>query len=174
MRRRRRGLIAIGKVISAHGLKGVLKIMPLTDFPERFKERKRFVFYNEEDNVVFEGDLESVSMGDRFILLKVKGCDSRERALKLVGALIKVREEELPPLQEGEYYFHQIIGLDVYTVQGERLGRVVDIIRTGANDVFQVKGEQREYMIPALKRVVREVNLKKGIMIIEPMKGLLE
>ncbi len=174
MRKKRRSLIAIGKVISAHGLKGVLKIMPLTDFPERFKERKRFVFYNEDDDVVFEGDLESVSAGgDRSILLKVKGCDSRERALSLVGTFIKVKEEELPPLGEGEFYFHQIIGLDVYTVQGEHLGRIVDIIRTGANDVFQVKG-RREYMIPALKSVVKEVNLKKGIMIIEPMKGLLE
>jgi len=87
--------------------------------------------------------------------------------------LIKIKEEELKPLGEGEFYFHQIIGLRVYTDNGIYLGKIVDIIRTGANDVFCVKGK-REYMIPALKKVVKEVDLKRGVMVIVPIEGLLE
>ncbi|MDK2871566.1 MAG: rRNA processing protein RimM [bacterium] len=170
---RRRKLITVGKVVGAHGVKGVLKVFSMTDFPERLEERKRVVFYDEEDNVVFEGDLESFSMEGSIFMMKVKGCETREMAERLVGSFIKVKEEELPPLGEGEYYFHQIIGLKVYTREGRFLGRVVDILKTGANDVFHVKGE-REYMIPALKSVVKEIDLKRGVMIIVPMEGLLD
>lgn len=170
---RRSKLIAVGKVVGAHGIKGMLKVLSMTDFPERLKERKRIVFYGEGDVVVFEGELERMTIEGSILLLKVKGCETRDMAERLIGSMIKVKEEELPPLGEGEFYYHQIIGLRVFTVGGEYVGRVVDIIRTGANDVFCVRGK-REYMIPALKSVVKEIDLKEGVMIIVPMEGLLE
>jgi len=170
---RRRNLITVGKVVGAHGIKGVLKVLSMTDFPERLKERKRVVFYDERDLVVFEGELEKLSIEGSLLLLKVKGCETRDMAEKLLGSFIKVKEEELPPLGEGEYYFHQILGLSVYTQEGKFLGKIVEILRTGANDVFRVVGD-KEYMIPALKSVVKEVDLKRGVMIIAPMEGLLD
>lgn len=170
---KRHKLVIVGKVVGAHGIKGVIKVLSMTDFPERLRERRRLVFYDHADNVVFEGELESLSMEGAILLVKVKGCDTRDMAERLIGSFIKVKEEELPPLGEGEFYFHQIIGLKVYTQDGRYLGKVVDILKTGANDVFCVKGK-REYMIPALKSLVKEVDLKREIMIIEPMEGLLE
>ncbi|MCS7233479.1 MAG: ribosome maturation factor RimM [Synergistetes bacterium] len=166
-------LIIVGKVVAAHGIKGVIKVLSMTDFPERLRERKRLIFYDDRDNVLFEGDLEKLTLEGRTFLIKVKGCETRDMAERLIGSFIKVKEEELPPLGEGEFYFHQIIGLKVYTQEGKYLGKIVDILKTGANDVFCVRGE-KEYMIPALKSVVREIDLDKEIMIIFPMEGLLE
>lgn len=170
---RKHKLITVGKVVGTHGIKGTIKILSMTDFPERLRERKRLVFYDDLDNVVFEGELESLGMEGTILLVKLKGCETRDMAERLIGSFIKVKEEELPPLGEGEFYFHQIIGLKVYTHEGRYLGKVVDILKTGANDVFCVKGK-KEFMIPALKSLVKEVDLKRGIIIIEPMEGLLE
>jgi 16S rRNA processing protein RimM len=84
----------------------------------------------------------------------------RRRGLR--GELIYLRLEDLPPLPEGEYYPHQLEGLAVFTEQGEPLGRVMEILKPGANDVYIVRGNAREILLPAIPQMIREVRLEKG------------
>jgi 16S rRNA processing protein RimM len=91
----------------------------------------------------------------------------------LRGKAIYVRVDDLPPLPSGVYYLHQIEGLEVITEQGENLGRVKEILKTGANDVYVVQGERGEILLPAIPQVIREVRLEKGKIIVRMMEGLV-
>ena len=106
--------------------------------------------------------------------MKLKGCNSISEAEKLKGFEIAIPEKWLWPLGVDEYYHFQIIGLDVYTDKGVHLGAVKDIFPTGSNDVYTVKKGQKEYLIPAIKEVIKEVDLPRKRIIIHPIEGLLD
>jgi 16S rRNA processing protein RimM len=103
-----------------------------------------------------------------------EGINSREEAAMLRKAVIEVQEKNLPALPANKFYHCQIIGLIVVTHEGKRIGRVAEIIETGGNDVYVVKGEGKEYLIPAIKDVISCIDLSSGTIIIAPMKGLLD
>lgn len=92
----------------------------------------------------------------------------------LRNALVEIPEEALPPLQKDEFYHRQIIGLMVITSEGKEIGRVAEIMETGSNDVYVVRGQGKEYLIPAIKDVILSVDLRSGAIIITPMEGLLD
>jgi 16S rRNA processing protein RimM len=107
------------------------------------------------------------------VLLKLEGCDDRTAAEALRGAFVQVPIEEAIPLDEGEYYEHQIVGLAVWTAKGEALGEVVEILYTGANDVYVVRGLDRsEILIPAIAGVILKVDLEAGRLVVELPEGL--
>jgi len=106
--------------------------------------------------------------------MKLKGCNSISEAEKLKGVEIGIPEKWLWPLGVDEYYHFQIIGLDVYTDTGLHLGEVKDIFPTGSNDVYTVKKGRKEYLIPAIKEVIKEVDLQRKRIIIHPIEGLLD
>ena len=83
-------------------------------------------------------------------------------------------KKELEPLREGEYYWFQLIGMDVHTDRGQYLGTLENVFNTGSNDIYVVQREEREWLIPALKEIIREVDIDKKQMIICPMEGLLD
>jgi len=141
----------------------------MTDFPDRFALLRKV--YLGPKAVPFA--LEGFRLHKGSALLKLEGCHDRAAVEKLRGQLVQIPIEEAMPLEEDEYYEHQIVGLAVWTVGGEYLGTVDEIIFTGSNDVYVVRGEGREILIPAIENVVLEINLAKGRLIVEMMEGLI-
>lgn len=156
--------LAVGQVIAPHGVRGEVKVEILTDDPHRFGRLER-VFVGPDGEEPVPWPLEGYRLHRGRALLKLGGCEDRDTAERLRGLLIQVPLEEALPLEEGEYYEHQIIGLEVWTVAGELLGEVVDILYTGANDVYVVRSRDpagSELLIPAIADVVQRVDLETG------------
>ena len=161
------GRVVIGKAGAPHGLRGEVRVIPLTDFPERF-ESLREVFIGER---VFH--VEHVHYHRQFVLLTLAECTSREAAAKLTGELLRVAREDAAPLAEGEFYTFDIIGLAVLDMAGERLGEVTNVLKTGSNDVYVVKKpDGAEFLVPALKKVVREINIAEGFLRVDLLEEL--
>ena len=166
--------LIIGQVIRPHGLRGELKVSVLTDDPGRFGLLHR-VFVGREDEEPETWSVESYRMDKGAVLLKLGGCSDRTTAETLRGLLVQIPREAALPLEEGEYYEHQILDLEVWTAGGEHLGRVSQIIVTGANDVYVVQSSdprRKETLIPAIKDVVLEVDLEAGRLVVALPEGL--
>ena len=154
--------ITIGKVGAAHGIKGEMRIIPLTDFTERFSNMKEVMVDNELLHI------ESCKYHKQFVLLKFKEYPQREQAEQLTGKMLTVGRKEAVPLEEGEFYTFDIIGLKVLDPEGQELGTVENVLRTGSNDVYQArKKDGGELLIPALKAVVKKIDIASGVMVVE-------
>lgn len=167
--------LAVGRILGAHGIHGEVKAEILTDDPQRFGLLKR-VFVGLEGQVPVPWLLVGYRLHKGRALLKLQGCDDRTTAAALRGYLVQVPREDAIPLEDGEYFEHQILGLAVWTASGECLGQVVDIIYTGANEVYMVRSSEakrREVLIPAIADVVLEVDLETGRLVVELPEGLL-
>lgn len=161
--------ITIGKIIAPHGVRGEVKVLPLTDFPERFQNMKS-IWLDLQGTAL---DVEKVRVVNDTILVKFKGTDDRDMAEKLRNGLLQVMPDELTPLPEGHFYRFQIIGLAVFDPAGLPLGSVSDILETGANDIYVVKnGQGKELLIPALKKTVHSIDIAAGRMVVEIPPGL--
>jgi len=166
-------LITIGRAQKTHGVKGEIRIEPLTDHPERFSDLRR-VFMTSSRGESRECTVRSVRYMDNSPLLLLEGYESPEEARVLNGWLVQVPEEEALPLPEGQYYWFELIGMEVVSEAGERLGRIVDIFETGSNDVYVMKAGRKEVYLPATKEVIRQVDRAAKRMVIRVMDGLLE
>lgn len=156
----------MGRVGGPWGLRGDVKVQPLTDFPERFQPGAPLWARGRRCEV------RRSRWSRGFVYLSLAGVDSRSAAEELRGALLEVPEADLMPLAEGEYYRFQIIGLQVQTPDGTVLGRVAEILSTPGNDVYVVRGGPRELLLPAIEDVVKEVDLEAGRLVVEPLQEL--
>jgi 16S rRNA processing protein RimM len=118
--------------------------------------------------------IKSLKKLNRFALVSFYGINDPETALKYRGAILSAGKRLLPALHEEEYFYEQIIGLIVYTTHGTIIGTVSDIFETGSNDVYVVKGSNKEYLIPAIRDVIKEINLDEEKIIIQTIEGLLD
>lgn len=166
-------LITIGRVVKTHGVKGEVKIEPLTDHPGRFEKLQR-VFLVPPKGKQKECTVRGVRYLNDAPLLQLEGYDTPEQARELNGWLVQLPEEEAVPLPEGQYYWFELIGMDVESEAGERLGKIVDIFETGSNDIYVMKAGKREIYLPATKEVVRQVDRKAKRMVIHVLDGLLD
>jgi 16S rRNA processing protein RimM len=167
-------LAAIGKIVNTHGVKGGLKVQPLSDFPERVKQLRSVFVVKENTTTSYE--VEDAFINGRFWVIFLRGIETCEGAGELVGALLSIPLSERYTLPKGAYYLDQIIGLQVYTTGGECLGHIHDVLQTGSNDVYVIRGgeeDKREVLIPALKTVVKKIDLHLGRMDVDPPEGLL-
>ena len=154
--------ITIGKVGAVHGIRGEVRIIPLTDFVDRFMKMNVVMVGNEPLHI------ESCRYHKQFVLLKFREYPTREDAMHLNGRLLTIARDEVAPLDEGEYYTFDIIGLTVFDPDGNELGRVDNILRTGSNDVYQAHSKDgKEVLIPALKSVVKAIDIAQGKMIVD-------
>lgn len=162
----------MGVLTAPHGVRGALRLRPETDFPERLSGRSVWIAGPTPRQVT----IESVQPYRRGLLIvRLGGVNDRSAAESLRGCALEVAAEELPPLPEGTYYHHQIVGLRVRDLAGSELGRVVDIERTGANDVYVVERESgRRWYLPAIREVVCVIDVERGEMTIRRLDGLLE
>lgn len=162
--------IKVGKIVNTHGVKGYVKCMPMTDDTERFEELK--YVYTEKDNL--KRLIEDVWYQKGMVYLKLKDIDDMETAESFKETHISILEDQLRKLPEDSYYLFDLEGMDVYSSEGEHIGKISEIYQTGANDVYEVKNNRKTYLIPAIKDVVKSVNVKDKKMIINVIEGLLE
>ncbi len=161
--------IAIGQVLGAHGYKGEVRVDPLTDFPERFFALK-WVYLGEERR---RREVQSVRNHDRFFLVKLEGIRDEEEAHSLCGSYLFLPRQQLVPLPPDQFYIWQLEGLEVFTTCGQPLGFVEEVLIRPANDVYVVRAKDgRQLLVPALKEVVVEVDVKGNRMIVAPGPSL--
>ena len=164
----RPGFRAAAKIERPRGLRGELKALPLTDFPERFAPGAR-VWIAAQERVVAASSWQR----DR-LYLTVIGIEDREAAEALRGELVEIPDGERPPAHEGLYYIDDIEGLAVSDTAGRPLGSVREVLSTGANDVWIVdRGGEPDLLVPALRDVVKQVDLAGGSIIVDLPDGLL-
>ncbi|AGB40601.1 16S rRNA processing protein RimM [Halobacteroides halobius DSM 5150] len=163
-------LITIGKITRHQGNKGEVRVKALTDFPEHFKELKEVYLVKRNNKVKVE--IENVRYHKGFVILKFINFDDIGKAIEYKDYDIKIFESDTKDLEEGSYYLYQVIGLEVYTNDNDYLGKVEDILETGANDVYIVNNKEEELLIPALKDVIKEIDLDNNKMEVELPAGL--
>lgn len=162
----REGYIAVGYILGAHGLEGELKVDSLSDNPERF--RTGAVFRAGDSSIT----IQSLRAHRGALLLRVEGINTRDAAEELGGLLLEVPESDLGPLEQDEYYRFQLIGLEVRDTEGTVLGTLEEVLETGANDVYIVRDDESELLVPAIESVVKNVDLAAGTMVIDPLPGM--
>ncbi len=163
--------LVVGKILRPHGIRGELRMEIMTDYPERLVPG-RMVYLGEEHRPF---EIEAVRQHQGLLLLKLKRCNDRTMAEGFQNALVYVRLTDAVPLEEGEYYHFQLIGMRVETEGGEYLGEIAEVLDAqGANDVYVVQGPRGELLIPGIREVVRVLDVAARRMVIFPMPGLLD
>ncbi|MFN8529417.1 MAG: ribosome maturation factor RimM [Anaerolineae bacterium] len=167
--------LILGEVLRPHGVRGEIRVRLLTDYPERIRALKTVYLAESPDAAqVTSYEVEGIRFHQAYGLLKLKKIDDRNAADLLRQLLVLVDLKHAVPLEEGEFYLYQLIGLRVETESGETLGTIKEVLETGANDVYIVDSPQYgEILIPALEWVVIKTDIPNGIMIIRPPEGLL-
>ncbi len=177
--------LVVARVLRAHGMLGELACDIVTEFPERFRRTKR-VFLTPPAGpgrgeplagatprpYVVKRARVTPHRGHSEVILSLDEVRDRDAAEAVRGWLVQVPEREAWKLPTGRYYWHQIVGLRVVTAEGEEIGTVSEILETGANDVYVVKGAGGERLIPAIKQVVTEIAPERGEMVVSLMPGL--
>ncbi|HOK49529.1 MAG TPA: ribosome maturation factor RimM [Sedimentibacter sp.] len=162
--------IKVGKIVKTHGVKGYVKCIPMTDDLERFQELK--YVYTEKDHK--KRTIYDVWYQKGMVYLKLEAIDDMDTAEKFKDTYISILEDQLRELPEDSYYLFDLEGMDVYSTEGEHMGKISEIYQTGANDVYEVKSKDRKFLIPAVKGVVKSVDVQEKKMIINVIEGLLE
>jgi 16S rRNA processing protein RimM len=167
--------LPIGKIVGIHGIKGTIKVYSYAESFSVFESEKIILSKNlEREKETYT--IQWAKPHKRNVLVYLKEITSRESAETLVGAEVFIEKKNLPELEKGTYYWIDLIGISVYTIQEEYIGRIESIIPTGSNDVYVVKDplrdESNEILIPALESVVVEVDLERKIMRVDLPEGL--
>ncbi len=167
------GFLLIGKITGAHGIKGTSKVFFYSESLTAI-ESDSFILLKNLEGLEKTYEIKWVRPHARGFLLSLKGISCREEAKALIGSELFIKKEKLSELEDGTYYWFDIIGLDVYTVEDKYLGCVESIIPTGSNDVYVVKdaADNNEILIPALESVVLEIDKNLNIMRVDLPEGL--
>ena len=165
-------LLTIGQVTAPWGNKGEVKVFPLTDFPERFSDLAE-VFWSKEGHPR-KLTIEKIRRHKGLFLVKFESIDTTNEAEGLRQGYLRIPKEQRWPLPEGHYYLYEIIGLAVVTREGERIGAVRDVLRTGSNDIYVVQreGSEQDLLLPALKTVVLRIDTHAKTMTVAIPDGL--
>jgi len=163
--------LAVGKIRRPHGVHGDVVLELLTDFPERLRPNAKIYLGEKHIPKV----LASTRSHGEGLILGIKGINTPEDAGKYRNWLVYVSAKELPDLGKGEYYFHELLGMNVFDDTGNRLGELTSILETGANDVYVVTGDSgTEILLPAIEEVILSVDVKKHLMHVHLLPGLLD
>lgn len=165
------GLLAVGKLVKAVGVRGDLAVLPMTDRPERFR-RLTSLFIGAEEQTAEMKAVERSVAGPHGVRIKLKGVDDREAAEHLVGSLLFVDAREHIVLPEGRYFIHEIVGLTVVDEVRGPVGVVREVLKYPAHDVYVIEDKGREFMIPAVKEFVRSIDLASRRMTVRLIEGM--
>jgi 16S rRNA processing protein RimM len=168
-------LLMVGKIVNTHGIRGELKILPHTDFPEvRFASKTRLKIVNPGNGETVEVTVDSSRPIKQMYIIKLNGYDNINQIEKFKGCELKVSKEDSVSLPDNEYYFYEIIGCRVVSDEGEELGVIEEILRPGANDVWVVKTPSRkQLLLPVIDDVVLDVDVESKLVKVHLMEGLL-
>ncbi|MFD2638252.1 ribosome maturation factor RimM [Piscibacillus salipiscarius] len=165
----------VGKIVNTHGVKGEVRVIAITDFDERFTPGNQLYFFKENDDQPEELTIKTHRKHKQFDLLSFESMENINDVERLKGGNLKIPESSMHELEENEFYFHEIIGCEVYNVDGELIGKVKEILQPGANDVWVVQRQgKKDALIPYIESVVKSVDVQNGSVMIEEMEGLLE
>jgi len=165
--------LVLGRAVKAWGLKGEVKVQPSAD-SIAIVAGSATVYLRGAGGDLAEYVVERVRPVGSAWLLQFQGVGTIEQAERLVDRELLIPRSAAPPLPEGTYYHADLIGLKVVTEEGRELGRIADIMETGANDVYVVHGEGSEWLLPAIREVVRRIDLAGEIMVVHLLKGMIE
>lgn len=165
-------LLQVGVISSTHGIRGEVKVFPTTDDVKRFKKLKKVILDTGREHLPLE--VESVKFFKQFAIVKFKGIDNINDIEKYKGKSLLVDRENAVKLRKDEYFIADMIGLQVYTEDGEAFGVLKDVLETGANDVYVIDSPKHgEVLIPAIKQCILDVDIEGQKMTIHLMEGLV-
>ena len=167
-----KGYVLIGKIVGIHGIKGTNKFKSYAESLSVFYPGQSILICDSQNRET-RVEVNWVKAHTRTPLISLKGVTDRERAEELIDAELFIPKTELPELDEDTYYWFELIGSEVYTTEGDYLGRVTSILPTGSNDVYVVKNNKQEVLIPALESVVLDIDLKLKRMRVDLPEGLV-
>ena len=165
-------LLQVGVITQTHGVRGEVKVFPTTDDAARFKKLKHVMLYTGKETLPLE--IESVKFFKQFVILKFKGFDNINDIERYKRCPLLIERENAVPLEEGEYFIADMIGMKVITDEGENFGILKDVMETGANDVYVIEHpSEGEVLVPAIKECILDVDIENRQMKIHVMNGLI-
>jgi len=165
------GLLEVGQIVNTYGIKGFVKVNPLVDNNNQFKSFK--TLYIQQKNNLKELQVEEVKFSKNQVLLKFKGIETIEQAEELRNYYLQAKRSDIK-LEKGAYFIVDLIGLDVYTEEGELLGTLKEVLQPGANDVYIVENEaKQEILLPVIPDVVKQVDIEGKKVIVKLIEGLI-
>ena len=166
-------ILQVGAVTSTHGIAGEVKVFPTTDDPNRFRKLKQVLL--DTGNGYRELEIVRVKFFKNMVILKFRDHDRIEDVMPYKGKALYVTREHAVKLKKNEYFIADLIGMEVYTEDGEQLGTLRDVLQTGANDVYEVAlSDGREVLIPAIRQCILDVDVDQARMTVHLLEGLLE
>jgi len=170
--RNRPEYVSIGMIARAHGVKGEVVVIPITDELQQFEKLKQVSLQDSQGERNFFA-IERVRIISQRVIIKFENINDRNSALKLSGLYIDKRSDECEALPPDEYYIFDLIGLKVKTTDNVWLGEIIEVLALPANDVYVVQDGVNEYLIPAIKDVIKKIDVEQEHILIEPLDGLL-
>ena len=164
--------LEIGQIVNTFGIKGMVKVKPFTNNIKRFDDLKNVYIKNRKEKKEYQ--IEEVKYHKNMVLIKFKGIETPEDAnlLRESYLLIDISKEE--PLEDGNYYIVDMIGIEVYSDKGELLGNLEDIFNTGSNDIYVVKDNQgKQILLPAISEVIKQIDIEKRKITVHLLPGLI-
>lgn len=159
-----------GKIVTTHGIRGEVKVMPYTDVPELLCEFDRLFIGKNHDEI----NIERARVFKNMVIMKLEGVDTPEAAEKLRNKLLYMHRDDLE-LDDDTYFIQDLIGMEVRDADTDVVyGKIDDVMQTGANDVYVIKGDNKEYLVPAIADVIVSTDVENDIMTIRPLDGLFD
>ncbi|HRR76885.1 MAG: 16S rRNA processing protein RimM [Ruminococcus sp.] len=159
-----------GKIVTTHGIRGEVKIMPYTDVPELLCEFDRLFIGKEHKEI----NIQRSRVFKNTVIAKLEGIDTPEEAEKLRNKILYMHRDDLE-LDDDTYFIQDLIGMEVRDADsGQIYGKLADVMQTGANDVYVIKGDDKEYLVPAIADVIVSTDIENDVMTIRPLDGLFD
>lgn len=164
--------LEIGQIVNSYGIKGFFKVVPFTDDITRFDDLKNV--YIEKNKKLEKKEIEEIKYHKNLVLLKIKGIDDINDTEQYKNCYLKIDRKDAVELPEDTYFITDLMGIEVYTEEGELLGNIIDIFPTGSNDVYVVKDELgKQILLPAIGKVIKNVDVEAKKMIVKLIPGLI-
>lgn len=164
-------LLEVGQIVNTYGIKGFVKVVPLVDNNNQFKSFK--TLYIQDKKSLKELNIEEVKFSKNLVLLKFKSIDTIEQAEELRNIYLQARRSDIK-LEKGAYFIVDLIGLEVYTEEGNLLGILKEVLQPGANDVYVVEDEaKKQILLPVIPDVIKKVDIEGNKVIVKLLEGLI-
>ena len=162
----------VGKIINVHGIRGEVKVLPLTDDPERFFSLDKV--YVKKNDSFYPLTVSKVRIHKNHILILFNEVFNRDQAEELKGYFMAIERKDAIKLSENQYFIGDLIGIEVYSIKNEKIGRIKDILQTGPTDIYVIQTEAKEILVPALKEIFREIDIENKVARADIPKDLME
>lgn len=162
--------IVVGKIVNTHGIKGDIKVYPYTDDINRFSKLGKV--YIGEEKLSFE--IENIKYHKGMVLMKLKEFNNINDVIFLKEELVFIEEKDKVELPKDTYFIYELIDCQVFDSNNKPIGYVKDVLQNSSNDIYVIKDNNKEYLVPAVKEFIKEINISEKKIIIETIEGMIE